>query len=52
MTNLIIVAVLLLLVGGAGFYIYRSKKQGQACVGCPHAKTCGGKCSGGYQCDL
>ena len=43
MVNYIIIAVLLI-VGGAGVYIYKAKKQGQTCVGCPHAKPCGGKC--------
>ena len=45
MTNLIVIAVLLLVVGGAGYYIRKAKKQGQACVGCPHAKTCGQNCN-------
>lgn len=44
MINVLVIAVLLLIVGGASFYIRRAKKQGQTCVGCPHAKTCGGKC--------
>ena len=45
MENLILIAVLLLIVGGAGLYIYKSKKRGDACVGCPHAKSCGSKCN-------
>lgn len=45
MENIILIAVLLLVVGGAALYIYKAKKRGQACVGCPHAKTCGSKCS-------
>lgn len=44
MANFILIAVLLLIVGGAGAYIYRAKKRGQTCVGCPHAKSCGGNC--------
>ena len=44
MASLIVAAVLLLIVGGAVSYIRRAKKQGQTCVGCPHAKSCGGKC--------
>lgn len=48
MSDLIIIAVLLLILGGAAFYVYRSKKRGQTCIGCPHAKTCGSKsCSCG-----
>jgi len=45
MTNLIIIAVLLMIVGGAGLYLYKAKKRGQACVGCPHSKTCGSQCN-------
>lgn len=40
MTDLMAAAVLLLVVCAAGWYVYRSKKKGQKCVGCPHAKEC------------
>ena len=43
----IIILVIALIVGGAACYIYRAKKSGQKCVGCPHAKTCSGGCSCG-----
>lgn len=48
MENLILILVLLLIVGSAGYYIYRAKKRGQVCVGCPHAGTCAsrGACGG------
>ena len=46
MTDLIVILVLLLIVGGAGLYVYRAKKAGQKCIGCPHAKGCSGSCSG------
>ena len=45
MVNYIIIAILMLVIGGAAFYVYRSKKHGDACIGCPYAKNCGGKCS-------
>ena len=47
MENVIIVAVLALIVGLASFYVYRAKKNGQKCIGCPSGKSCGGSCSGG-----
>ena len=47
MENYIIVAVILLIVALIGIYLYRSKKRGQTCIGCPYAKQCGGKCGGG-----
>ena len=46
MVNILIIAILLAIIGGAVFYIYKEKKSGVKCVGCPHAKTCGGCCSG------
>ena len=41
MENYILIAVLILILGGAGLYIYKAKKKGQKCIGCPS----GGKCS-------
>ena len=47
MANIILGLVLLLIVGGASLYIYKAKKRGQTCIGCPHAKKCGSKCGCG-----
>lgn len=44
--DFLIILILLAVVGGAALYIYKAKKRGQTCIGCPHAKTCSGKCSG------
>jgi len=46
MADLIVIAAVTLIVGAAGLYIYRAKKRGQTCIGCPAAKngTCGGSC--------
>jgi len=44
MTDIIAIAVIVLILGGAAFYLIRAKKRGQKCVGCPYAKQCGGKC--------
>ncbi len=41
------IAVILLIVGAAVFYIIRAKRRGEKCVGCPYAKQCGGNCGGG-----
>jgi len=43
----IAIAAIVLIVGAAAFYIIRAKRRGEKCVGCPYAKQCGGKCSGG-----
>ncbi len=46
--NIVLVAVLVIIVGAALIYLYKAKKSGQKCVGCPYAKKCGSaKCSCG-----
>ena len=40
MVDLIICFVLLVIVGGAAFYIYKEKKSGKKCIGCPYADSC------------
>lgn len=44
LTDWIILGVILLCLCGAIYGIYRSKKQGNACVGCPHAGSCIKQC--------
>lgn len=44
MTDVIAVVALLAVLAVAIGYILRAKKAGQKCIGCPYAKTCGGKC--------
>jgi len=54
MTNLVTFAVLALIIGGASLYIYKAKKRGVKCIGCPSAEACakgaasgcGGGCTG------
>ena len=43
MENVILIAIIFIAVGGALRYIYKAKKSGQACIGCPYSKQCGGK---------
>ena len=45
MENYILIAVLILILGGAGLYIYKAKKKGQKCIGCPSGGKCG-SCNG------
>ncbi|MBQ3140213.1 MAG: hypothetical protein IJB68_12015 [Ruminococcus sp.] len=35
------------IVAAISIYLYKEKKKGTTCIGCPYAKKCGGKCSGG-----
>ena len=45
MENVIVAVILVAIVGGIGWYLYKAKKRGEACIGCPYAKQCGGHCS-------
>ncbi len=47
MENAVIVIVLLCIAAGIVYYLYKAKKRGETCIGCPYAKQCGGKCNGG-----
>jgi len=47
MENIIIIAVVLVIIGLAAGYVYRTKKKGKTvCIGCPH----GGCCSASKTC--
>ncbi|MBQ8407418.1 MAG: FeoB-associated Cys-rich membrane protein [Clostridia bacterium] len=49
LADIIAIAVIVLIVGGAVAYIIKAKKSGQKCIGCPDSKTCGqnhSQCSG------
>lgn len=40
MTDLILAAILLIIVGVAVAYIVKAKKRGVKCIGCPASQTC------------
>ena len=42
----IIIGVVALILGLAVAFIYRSKKKGQKCIGCPDGAKCSGHCTG------
>lgn len=46
MENVIVAAIILAIVAGAAWYLYKSKKRGEKCVGCPYGKQCSSKNSG------
>lgn len=50
MENIIIIAIVLVIVGLAFLYIYKAKKSGKKCIGCPDSGTCGSKCQGSCGC--
>ena len=42
----LIIAIVLVIVGSALFFVGRAKKKGVKCIGCPDSGTCSGHCSG------
>lgn len=46
MTDIIVIAVIVVILGAAVRYIVKAKKSGKKCIGCPDS----GKCSGGCGC--
>ena len=43
MADMIVIGILLILVGIAVFYIWKEKKKGTKCIGCPSAGCCSNK---------
>ena len=41
MSDFIVIAILVLVLGLAIGYIVRQKRSGAKCIGCPHSKSCG-----------
>ena len=50
MDNILVIAVLGLILGGAVGYIWKQKKKGVKCIGCPDRGSCSGNCSGCSSC--
>ena len=45
--DLIVILVIAAVLGGAGYAVYRSKKSGRTCIGCPsggNCTSCNGNC--------
>jgi len=40
MENIIIIIIVVGLVGASSFYIYKKKKAGVKCIGCPNSGSC------------
>ena len=54
MESFIVALVILAIVGLAAGYVYREKRKGVKCVGCPYAKECAAKrssCGCGNHCN-
>ncbi len=42
----VIIAAIVLIIGGAVAYIIKAKKSGKKCIGCPDSSSCGGGACG------
>lgn len=51
MVDYIIIAVVVLILGAAGRYVYKAKKSGKKCIGCPHGGSCSASGCKGCSCD-
>ena len=40
MIDYIVLAILVILIAAAGYYVYRAKKSGKKCIGCPDGCSC------------
>lgn len=53
MGNLIIIVILLCIISSIIVYLYRAKKKGKTCIGCPYGGQCSshqeGSCCAGQQ---
>ena len=49
MQTVIAVVVLIAIVGAAALYIYKAKKKGKKCIGCPYSDKCNGSCHQTFQ---
>ncbi|MDE6712509.1 MAG: FeoB-associated Cys-rich membrane protein [Lachnospiraceae bacterium] len=47
MGNLIIIVILLCIISSIIVYLYRAKKKGKTCIGCPYGGQCSSRQEGG-----
>ena len=46
MEDIIIIVTIAAIVGLAGWYVYKAKKSGKKCIGCPEGCSCSAKNTG------
>ena len=50
MADVMVAGIILIILGFACIYIYKEKKRGVRCIGCPAAGTCGSRKQGECSC--
>ena len=43
MIDYILITILIIIIASAAFYIYKAKKSGKKCIGCPDGCSCSSK---------
>lgn len=51
METVIGVIILTVIVGAAALYVFKAKKSGRKCIGCPESGRCNGACCCGSEAD-
>lgn len=46
LTDIVVILVVVLILGSAAGYVYKAKKKGRRCIGCPNGGNCSDNCSG------
>ena len=52
MTDIIVIAAVVVIAALAAGYIIRAKRRGKKCIGCPEGGTCARKGKGGCGCTI
>ncbi len=50
MEDIIAIVIIVLIVGLAGLYVFKKKKKGSRCIGCPYGDECCSKSEDGCFC--
>ena len=43
MIDCIVIGILVVIIAAAAFYVYKAKKSGKKCIGCPDGCSCSSK---------
>lgn len=49
--DILIIAIIAVIIGSVLLYIYRAKKKGVKCIGCPNSGSCSGNCGSCNRCE-
>mgnify|MGYP005793510377 FL=1 len=50
MIDYIVIGILVVIIAAAAFYVYKAKKSGKKCIGCPDGCSCGSKKADQHHC--